>query len=265
MPRMCEVSPPPGGSLEERLKEGTAPRWGSGWERVLDGGLSPACKQLSRCPRHYRGADVSSGRHWTEEQKPAGHGTDSKHRLILQARPSRCRRRGALPLLKNCGSAREVSRGRGGPGQISSGLRRFPCLPHLTCLPPALMADGTCVIFLGLPDTRPLGPSPHVVTAALTQVDFRATGSPRTADHRVLGKFSGERGACGQLERSPRLGHRAGSGAQRSLKSVVDRAGDKTRHKQKHHPAVAWFLSRLLILLNFKRCFAHNFSCLPDH
>lgn len=88
MPRMCEVSLPPGGSREKRLKEGTASWWGSGWERGLDCGLSPACKELSQCPHHYRGADVSSerpGLHWTEEQR---RGAETKHRLISQARPS---------------------------------------------------------------------------------------------------------------------------------------------------------------------------------
>lgn len=53
-----------------------------------------------------------------------------------------------------------LRRAEGLAGQISSCLRRFLSLPHFTCLPPALVAHGICVIFLGLPDTRPLGPSP---------------------------------------------------------------------------------------------------------
>lgn len=104
-----------------------------------------------------------------------------------------------------------------GAGQISSGLRRFPCLPHLTCLPPALVADGICVTFLGLPT---LGHSPPC-------------------------------GDRSQLEMSSRLGHQAGSGAQRSLKSVVDCAGDKTRHKQKHPSCSCLVFIQIVVFAQF--------------
>jgi len=56
------------------------PLWGPGWERGLDCGLLPICKELFQCFLHHLGGafDVSSERprlYWTEEKR---HGDKNK-------------------------------------------------------------------------------------------------------------------------------------------------------------------------------------------